>query len=98
MKVVVTGRPYGVGGKGVVAEVGDAVVAEVADAVVAEVAEVEEAAGPAGRPGQPMPMSLFQYTRKAELPIHKIGRSSLHLCDGGMVQTIPKSIALRMQN
>ena len=92
MKVVVTGRPYGVGGKG------DAVVAEVADAVVAEVAEVEEAAGPAGRPGQPMPMSLFQYTRKAELPIHKIGRSSLHLCDGGMVQTIPKSIALRMQN
>ena len=93
MKVVVTGRPYGVGGKG------DAVVAEVADAVVAEVAEVEEAAGPAGRPGQPMPiMSLFQYTRKAELPIHKIGRSSLHLCDGGMVQTIPKSITFRMQN
>ena len=96
MKVVVTGRPYGVGGKG------DAVVAEVADAVVAEVAdaEVEEAAGPAGRPGRPMPMrmSSFQCTRLVGLLVYRIGPSSLHSCDGGIVQIIPKTITLRRQN
>ena len=92
MKVVVTGRPYGVGGKG------DAVVAEVADAVVAEVAEVEEAAGPAGRPGRPMRMSSFQCTRLVGLLVYRIGPSSLHSCDGGIVQIIPKTITLRRQN
>ena len=88
MKVVVTGR------RGV-DEVADAVVDEVADAVVEEV----DAAGPAGRPGRPMPMPLlFQCTRQAGLPNHRIGPSSLLLCGGGIVQTIPKTISFRMQN
>jgi hypothetical protein len=95
MKVVVTGR------RGV-DEVADAVVDEVADAVVEEVdAVVEEvdAAGPAGRPGRPMPMPLlFQCTRQAGLPNHRIGPSSLLLCGGGIVQTTQKTISFRMQN
>ena len=84
-----TGRPYGVGGDAV------EVVAEVvADAVVEEV----DAAGPA-RPGRPMPMPLlFQCTRLVGLLVYRIGPSSLHSCDGGIVQTIPKTITLRRQN
>ena len=64
MKVVVTGRPY---------HLADA--AEVADAVVAE-----EGAGPgvAAEGAEGMPSS-FQCTRKAGLPNHRIGPSSLHL-------------------
>ena len=70
MKVVVTGRPYHLADA---AEV--AVVVEVADAVVAE-----EGAGPgvAAEGAEGMPSS-FQCTRKAGLPNHRIGPSSLHL-------------------
>ena len=76
MKVVVTGRPYRLADA---VEV-DAVEVEV-DAVKVEVAVAAEG----GRPGRPMLMSSFQFTRLAGLPIHRIGPSSLHLCGGGMV-------------
>ena len=91
MKVVITGRPY---------RLADAV--EV-DAVEVEV--VEEGAGPGvgakgagpgvGAEGMP---SSFPFTRKAGLPNHRIGPSSLHLCDGGTGRAIPNTIAFRMQN
>ena len=71
MKVVVTGRPY---------HLADA--AEVADAVVAEegAGPGEEGAGPgvAAEGAEGMPSS-FPFTRKAGLPNHRIGPSSLHL-------------------
>ena len=89
MKVVVTGRPYRLADA---VEV-DAVEEGAGPGVGAEVAEDADAVAAAGM--QPL---LFQCTRKAGLPNHRIGRSSLHLCNGGIVQTIPKTIAFRMQN
>ena len=74
----------------------DAVEVEVVEVDAVEVEMVVAAEG--GRPGRPMLMSSFQFTRLAGLPIHRIGPSSLHLCDGGIVQTMRKTIALRMQN
>ena len=59
---------------------------------VAAVAEAEVAAE--GR----MPLLSFQFTRLDGLPNHRIGPSLLLLCGGGMVQRMPKTIALRMQN
>ena len=90
MKVIDTGQPYRLGdGPG---------------EVVVGVGPVLLGIGQAGQPlpvlliGRPMPMSLFQFTGLDGLPRHRIGPSSLHLCDGGIVQTLRKTIALRMQN
>ena len=61
-------------------------------AVVAKVAVEDEGTAEGKMP------SSFQFTRLDGLPNHRIGPSLLLLCGGGMVQRMPKTIALRMQN